>query len=68
MLFAFSIDLFYLAFFVLQQYMLLYAGYLYNFQTKEFYDLSYGHEPATAPRFGGLLNYQYLWRITTLFS
>nr|CAD1828212.1 unnamed protein product [Ananas comosus var. bracteatus] len=27
-------------------------GYLYNFQTKEFYDLSYGHEPATAPRFG----------------
>ncbi|KAJ3685388.1 hypothetical protein LUZ61_014552 [Rhynchospora tenuis] len=28
-------------------------GYLYNFQTKEFYDLSYGHEPAVGPtRFG----------------
>ncbi|XP_051179176.1 membralin-like protein At1g60995 isoform X2 [Lolium perenne] len=28
-------------------------GYLYNFQTKELYDLSYGHEPPTGPtRFG----------------
>ncbi|KAJ3674467.1 hypothetical protein LUZ60_005083 [Juncus effusus] len=28
-------------------------GYLYNFQTKEFYDLSYGHEPPVGPtRFG----------------
>jgi hypothetical protein len=30
------------------------AGYLYNFQTKELYDLSYGHEPPEGPtRFGG---------------
>jgi hypothetical protein len=30
-------------------------GYLYNFQTKELYDLSYGHEPPAGPtRFGGL--------------
>ncbi|KAJ0980784.1 hypothetical protein J5N97_009039 [Dioscorea zingiberensis] len=28
-------------------------GYLYNYQTKEFYDLSYGHEPSEGPaRFG----------------
>ncbi|XP_020092322.1 uncharacterized protein LOC109712925 isoform X1 [Ananas comosus] len=28
-------------------------GYLYNFQTKELYDFSYGHEPAAGPtRFG----------------
>ncbi|BAS85592.1 Os03g0659900, partial [Oryza sativa Japonica Group] len=28
-------------------------GYLYNFQTKELYDLSYGHEPPAGPtRFG----------------
>ncbi|XP_072988046.1 membralin-like protein At1g60995 isoform X2 [Typha latifolia] len=28
-------------------------GYLYNFQTKDFYDLSYGHEPVAGPtRFG----------------
>lgn len=32
------------------------AGYLYNFQTKEFYNLSYAHEPPQGPaRFGGLL-------------
>lgn len=30
------------------------AGYLYNFQTKELYDLSYGHEPQGPTRFGGL--------------
>ncbi|KAG2536255.1 hypothetical protein PVAP13_9NG177146 [Panicum virgatum] len=27
-------------------------GYLYNFQTKELYDLSYGHEPQGPTRFG----------------
>lgn len=32
------------------------AGYLYNFQTKEFYDLNYGQETSDGPtRFGGML-------------
>lgn len=33
-----------------------YAGYLYNYQTKAFYDLSYGQEASDGPtRFGGSL-------------
>lgn len=35
-------------------------GYLYNFQTKEFFNLSYAQEPPKGPaRFGGLLTYAF---------
>ena len=36
------------------------SGYLYNFQTKEFYNLSYAQEPPEGPaRFGGRPTYSY---------
>lgn len=38
------------------------AGYLYNYQTKEFYNLSYAQEVPEGPaRFGGLLISSYIW-------
>lgn len=48
------------------------AGYLYNYQTKEFYNLTYAREqPEGSARFGGLLPFIYLPRIcgpeTTFF-
>ena len=40
------------------------AGYLYNYQTKEFYNLSYAQEPPEGPaRFGGLLIYPAIYFI-----
>jgi len=36
------------------------AGYLYNYQTKEFYNLSYAQLPPEGPAgFGGLLSYAF---------
>lgn len=36
------------------------AGYFYNYQTKEFYNLSYPQEPPEGPaRFGGLLAHDF---------
>jgi len=43
----------------------LMAGYLYNYQTKEFYNLSYAQEVPEGPaRFGGLLIYPFFWLST----
>lgn len=37
------------------------VGYLYNYQTKEFFNLSYVHEPPEGPaKFGGEFTYSYL--------
>ena len=44
------------------------AGYLYNYQTREFYNLSYAHEPSTgSATFGGLPHILYLCRSSLFF-
>jgi len=43
----------------------LMAGYLYNYQTREFYNLSYAQEVPEGPaRFGGLLINPSIWLST----
>ncbi|KAG6789112.1 hypothetical protein POTOM_005198 [Populus tomentosa] len=44
-------------------------GYLYNFQTKEFYNLSYAQEPQEGPaKFGGLLTYHSIYLVVQYSS
>lgn len=45
------------------------SGYLYNFQTKEFYNLSYAQEPQEGPaKFGGLLTYHSIYLVVQYSS
>ena len=47
----------------------LISGYLYNFQTKEFYNLSYAQEPPEGPaKFGGLLTYHSIYLVVQYSS
>lgn len=46
-----------------------FSGYLYNYQTKEFYNLSYASElPEGSARFGGLLMFLFYLQLFCVFG